>query len=180
VRVDRRRQPVLRGVGEPDGLIEVVGPDQPGDRPEDLLLGDPHVDRHLVEDRGSDEDASDAHRREWSAGVLRELREMFGDLRGLEFEIHAGREYAEFGLEFGLLAAGAGVIRPAKGLGLGAQLSLYRRAHDRSVPAEATREREHVVSQAMRSAGRGRYAPLREQLASRAGAGDMSVISRQC
>ncbi len=70
-------------------------------------------------------DASDAERRAWSERVLREVKEAVGDLRGVEFEIHAGREYVDFGLEAGLVTAGASVVRPAEGLSLGEQLSLY-------------------------------------------------------
>jgi hypothetical protein len=36
-------------------------------------------------------DASDAERHAWSERVLREVKEAVGDLRDVEFEIHAGR-----------------------------------------------------------------------------------------
>ena len=118
-------------------------------------------------------DASDSERRSWSERVLRSLRDTLGDCSGLEFEIHAGREYAEFGLEIGLLAAGATVVRPAKGLGLFEQISFYRGAHDRLVDDGSTREREGTTPGSASPIG-GKYAPLRERLASIAGPVEMT------
>src|SRR3954449_3905457 len=44
-------------------------------------------------------DASRPEREEWSRRVLADLHTAFGDdLRGVAFELHAGREYLDFGL----------------------------------------------------------------------------------
>jgi hypothetical protein len=69
-----------------------------------------------------------AARRAWSASVLRELQARLGPLQHHEFEIHAGQDYRNFGLEDGLRAAGATVEVPTAGLVQGRQLAFYRDA----------------------------------------------------
>jgi len=124
-------------------------------------------DRELAPYERTLKDASHAERREWSQRVVGELRRAVGDLRGVEFEIHAGREYADFGLESGLRAAGATVIRPARGLGLGEQLALYRGTGN-GMQRSPTVESRGVVSETGTSPG-GKYGPLRDWLASHTG-----------
>src|SRR5688572_10102691 len=48
---DRAAQAVRRRVGEPQRLLLRIERDDRHHRPEDLLLGDPHVVRHAIEDR---------------------------------------------------------------------------------------------------------------------------------
>jgi hypothetical protein len=72
--------------------------------------------------------ASPSERRLWSQRVLGELRQELGDMRGLAFEVHAGVAYADFGLTDGLEEAGAVVMLPLEGLGLGKRLAYYKRA----------------------------------------------------
>ena len=69
--------------------------------------------------------ASTAERRAWSRGVLESLRTELGDLRGIEFECHAGSEYLNFGVVDGLQALGATVTVPTEGLSFGRQLAFY-------------------------------------------------------
>lgn len=65
-------------------------------------------------------------RREWSQQVLEALIVDIPDLHGKTIEIHAGKPYAENGLEKGLRAAGAVVRRPlAHVVGLGPQNTWY-------------------------------------------------------
>ena len=72
-------------------------------------------------------DLSAAERREWSQGVLGDLAAEVPVLDGKTIEIHAGKLYAEFGLEKGLLDDGAFVRRPlAHVVGLGPQGAWYR------------------------------------------------------
>lgn len=66
-------------------------------------------------------------RARWSHMVLRQIEDELGPLAGLTFEIHAGAAYADYGLEEGLLRAGANVVRPTAGMSFGAQLAYYRR-----------------------------------------------------
>lgn len=61
----------------------------------------------------------------WSAQVLASLRDHFGSLAGLTFEIHAGSAYRDNGLVRGLEAAGASVENPTEGLNFGQQLAHY-------------------------------------------------------
>ena len=70
-------------------------------------------------------DASRTERRIWAEMVLGQLEREIGDLGGLIFEIHAGANYADFGLLDGLRARGAKVERPTAGLSLGQQLAFY-------------------------------------------------------
>ena len=53
-----------------------------------------------------------AERRTWSQKVLDDLTAGVPELRGSTIEIHAGKAYAEFGLEEGLANFGAIVRRP--------------------------------------------------------------------
>jgi uncharacterized HhH-GPD family protein len=69
--------------------------------------------------------ASEQAKREWSEGVLSALEVELGELRGLEFECHAGAAYLDHGVVAGLRARGASVERPTDGLPLGRQLSFY-------------------------------------------------------
>ena len=69
---------------------------------------------------------SAAKRREWSRRVFDQLKKEVVTLRGKTIEIHAGKEYIEYGLEKSLREAGARVSRPLKGLGIGLQLKWYR------------------------------------------------------
>jgi hypothetical protein len=64
-------------------------------------------------------------KREWTDRVLHELKERLGDVRGIEFEIHAGNDYWGFGLVDGLAARGAKVEIPTTGLSQGEQLAFY-------------------------------------------------------
>ena len=57
--------------------------------------------------------------------VVEDLKRTLGNLVGGTFEIHAGKEYREFGLRQGLEREGARVEIPAKGLRMGEQLSFY-------------------------------------------------------
>ena len=70
-------------------------------------------------------DASQSERRSWAAKVLRQLDAELGSFEGLTFEIHAGANYADFGLIQGLRERGAAVERPAAGLSMGRQLAFY-------------------------------------------------------
>jgi len=109
-------------------------------------------------------DASVAERYAWSDRVLRDLQRTLGNLRDFEFEIHAGREYAEFGLESGLLSAGAIVGRPAEGLGLGEQLSLYAGTGDSADrQGRSSYDQRGAIPPGRR--GGGKYVPLGERLA---------------
>src|SRR5207247_8893826 len=50
-REDRRGEPELDAVGDPNRLVRVANPDQRGRRAEDLLLRDPHPRIDVAEDR---------------------------------------------------------------------------------------------------------------------------------
>ena len=79
-------------------------------------------------------DLSAAERREWSLGVLDGLAKEVPALDGKIIEVHAGKLYAEFGLENGLREAGAIVRRPlAHVAGQGRQFAWYQ-AHLASCP----------------------------------------------
>lgn len=91
-----------------------------------------------------------SHKRAWSQAVLRQLRERLGNLGDLDFEIHAGADYFDWGLADGLSAAGATVVVPTEGIpGIGAQRSLYRdgRAKDAS-PVDARQSEPRVTRDA--------------------------------
>ena len=67
-----------------------------------------------------------ADRRVWSQRVLDDLAANVPTLRGTSIEIHAGKAYADYGLEDGLHKAGAKVHRPlAHVAGIGAQCAWY-------------------------------------------------------
>lgn len=106
---------------------------------------------------------SASERRRWAGDVLADLERYFGPLRAHVFELHAGSEYVDFGLEEGLRRAGAGVDRPLQGLSLGRQLAWYSGSHS---------ERGRTVSAGPRgdeiSLGHS-YAMLREALDRAAG-----------
>ena len=89
----------LHGVVRPDAVLE----------PYDVTLND----------------ASPAERRSWATRVLRQLDAELGSCAGLTFEVHAGSNYADYGLENGLRARSAAVDRPTAGLSMGRQLSFY-------------------------------------------------------
>src|SRR3954447_3379880 len=55
---DRRREPERRVVGDADALLLVVERHHHRERPEDLLLGDPHRGAHVREDRRLDEETA--------------------------------------------------------------------------------------------------------------------------
>lgn len=69
--------------------------------------------------------ASRVARRQWSAEVLNQLHDLLGDLAEYVFEIHAGRDYHDFGLSVGLRDAGAEVELPLEGLTMGQRLAYY-------------------------------------------------------
>lgn len=69
----------------------------------------------------------------WADRVLAQLQDALGDICRYDFEIHAGTAYTEHGLRSGLLAEGADVTLPTKGLGLGRQLAFYKQ-HQPSRP----------------------------------------------
>lgn len=113
-------------------------------------------------------DSTPSQRQAWSARVLMELRRRLGELGAYEFEVHAGANYVEFGLEEGLRAAGASVLRPAQGLGLGEQLAFYGSGETRAPGPPAQHRQESAV--APRSGGgASRYRPLAEFLSSQRG-----------
>lgn len=70
--------------------------------------------------------ATRSQRRGWSLRVLAQLDERCGELAGRIVEIHAGKDYYDFGLVEGLAARGARVELPTRGIRLGEQLRFYR------------------------------------------------------
>lgn len=97
-----------------------------------------------------------AERRSWAAAVASELMRQSGDLRQYVFEVHAGAEYIDFGLEERLRRAGAEVERPLQGLSLGQQLAWYTNGGVRPSGEEAT-----IPSS---EANGGIYSPLTREL----------------
>lgn len=76
-------------------------------------------------------DMNPAERIGWSNRVFRGISREFPDLRGKVVEIHAGKSYAESGLEKKLRAAGAIVHRPLMRVrGVGLQCAWYRECLD--------------------------------------------------
>lgn len=67
-----------------------------------------------------------AERRAWSQRVVDSLLEKFPSIEGKIVEIHAGKDYVDFGLESGLAQAGAVVQRPLLGIPIGKHLGWYR------------------------------------------------------
>ena len=81
--------------------------------------------------------ASIPDRRVWSRRVLEQLQRQLGELRGVEFEVHAGANYRDFGLVEGLRSSGAQVSVPAAWLSQGQQLAFYKQgpeARPRDLP----------------------------------------------
>jgi hypothetical protein len=72
--------------------------------------------------------ASPSSRREWAAQVLQQIDERLGPLGGVEFELHAGSAYLDFGLIDGLLERGASVVNPLQGMSMGKRLAYYKRS----------------------------------------------------
>jgi hypothetical protein len=70
-------------------------------------------------------DAGRDERRRWSAAVLGDLKRRLHPVGVHIFEIHAGADYFAWGLVDGLKAAGATVLIPTQGLGVGKQLAFY-------------------------------------------------------
>ena len=64
-----------------------------------------------------------AEKRAWSDRVLEQLKSELKHLNGLHFEIYAGADYHDHGLAQGLKEAGAAVVLPWQGLGLGKRLA---------------------------------------------------------
>ena len=70
---------------------------------------------------------SASKRRAWSQCVLDELSKKFSSLEESVIEIHAGKNYVDYGLAQGLSDAGAIVQRPlARIIGIGRQCRWYR------------------------------------------------------
>ena len=67
-----------------------------------------------------------AERRAWSARVVDALGSKFPSLKGKVIEVHAGKDYVDFGLATGLIKAGAIVSRPLLGIPIGMHLGWYR------------------------------------------------------
>ena len=64
-------------------------------------------------------------RQAWAEGVLASVDDLFGDVAGMVFEVHAGAAYRDFGLIEGLRRRGGAVVVPAAGLSQGRQLAFY-------------------------------------------------------
>ena len=89
-------------------------------------------------------DLEPADRDEWSQKVLDGIKKKFPDLRGKVVEIHAGKSYAENGLEKKLREAGAIVHRPLERVrGVGLQCAWYRECLD-SARSDAREEIERT------------------------------------
>ena len=86
--------------------------------------------------------APDATKRAWSERVLEQLRQKLGAVESHDYELHAGRDYWDFGLRRDLEAAGARVDYPVQGLGQGEQRAFYDRARrgDPEIPADPHRD----------------------------------------
>lgn len=67
-----------------------------------------------------------AERRAWSQRVVDALLERFPAMDGKVIEIHAGKDYVDFGLATGLQKAGAVVQRPLLGIPIGKHLGWYK------------------------------------------------------
>lgn len=64
-------------------------------------------------------------KRAWSKRVAGELKDALGDVAGMTFEIHAGRDYWGYGLVEELRRSGAQVEIPTEGLTQGQQRRFY-------------------------------------------------------
>ena len=71
-------------------------------------------------------DMPKAERFAWGKRVVEQLEARFGSLRGVDFDLHAGEDYAR-PLEMFLRSRGASVARPLRGLTIGKQLQWYDR-----------------------------------------------------
>ena len=67
-----------------------------------------------------------AQRREWSHRVVEALIAKYPSVEGMVVEIHAGKDYVDFGLASGLTWAGMIVTRPLLGIPIGRHLGWYR------------------------------------------------------
>ena len=65
-------------------------------------------------------------RRLWSARVVDALVAKYLSIEGKVVEVHAGKDYVDFGLEDGLRDAGVIVTRPLLGIPIGRHLAWYR------------------------------------------------------
>lgn len=70
-------------------------------------------------------DASRREREAWVTNVVGQLEADLGELGGFTFEIHAGANYADFGLVKALKAKGCAVLRPTHHMPQGRQLQFY-------------------------------------------------------
>ena len=66
-------------------------------------------------------------RRQWSARVVDALVAKYLSLEGKVVEVHAGKDYVDFGLESGLQEVGVNVTRPLLGIPIGRHLAWYRK-----------------------------------------------------
>jgi len=67
-------------------------------------------------------------RRSWSAEVVTVLEQRLGTLAGIDFEMHAGANYCDWGLVDGLRTRGGSVTNLTTGLSMGLQLRFYKQA----------------------------------------------------
>jgi len=89
-----------------------------------------HPDAILEPTEGSLTIATPAARRAWAARLVDRIVHELGDVRGHEFEIHAGTPYRDHGLVASLERLGASVDVPTQGLSQGAQLAFYNAARN--------------------------------------------------
>ena len=116
-------------------------------------------------------DASQSERRVWARKVLGQLDAELEVCAGLVFEIHAGANYADFGLVQGLQERGAAVERPATGLSMGRQLAFYAGAGTAAAAASASRVTAGDASHAPSRATPGfEHGDVRNAIADLAGA----------
>ena len=92
-----------------------------------------HPDDVLVPYDVTLKDAGRPARRSWSKQVLSAIDQRIQPMRGDVFEIHAGKEYREFGLVDGLLDRGCVVEIPTEGMPIGVQLRFYKQARERQL-----------------------------------------------
>lgn len=93
-----------------------------------------------------------SERQAWGEHVVRALEHRFGALAGTIFEIHAGQVYRD-AIEPAILASGAQLRAPLRGLPLGAQLAWYR-AHSMTLAQPAGRRRRTATAGELRAAMR--------------------------
>lgn len=67
-----------------------------------------------------------AKRRAWSQRVVDALVSRYPSVKGKVVEIHAGKDYVDYGVESGLTEAGMVVERPLLGIPIGRHLGWYR------------------------------------------------------